>query len=227
MPADAFLWDTCVIYRWFQPNATDYVEHIKKHLEDCTARRSEIYISTITLAEVRPSIIGKRDLSPRQVIEMMSGSFIFIDTSPDIMSLAGHLRDQTYQDTRMPQNRASTRPLSLGDSIHLATAVALREEFGVQNLTFHTFDQGKRKDTEDGGKTVPMIGFHNWCRDCRDDEEVQKVLSVPKKLPAHPLCPLPAVAQASVETAPKAKRKEDPDAAIRTENRGGDHDGEE
>ena len=191
MASESILWDTNILYRWFQPEGTDYVDHIKKYLEESALGEVDIYISTITLAEIRPSAISKIGMSPLQVLSAISASFIPIDTSPDIMSLAGYLRDQRYREINVPESKASSRPLGTGDAIHLATAVALREEFGVQNLTLHSFDEGKSKSTEEGSKTVPILGFEKWCRDCADDEEIQKVISVPKKKPEHPACPLP------------------------------------
>lgn len=191
MASSAILWDTCVIYRWFNGAPSDYVDHIEAYLRDAKSRSCEIYISTVTLAEIAPSKMGKTGITPSQVLASMSNAFVLIDTTPDIMSLAGHLRDQTFRQVDGPDDRAATRGLSLGDSIHLATAVALREEFGVQNLSLHSFDQGKRRDGETGKKTVPIVGFQNWVRDCQSDEEIQKVISIPRTMPEHPQCPLP------------------------------------
>jgi hypothetical protein len=36
--------------------------------------------------------------------------------------------------------------------------------WGDVGLEFHTFEEGKRASQEDGGKTVPMIGFHKGGR---------------------------------------------------------------
>jgi hypothetical protein len=186
----AFLWDACVLYRWLNEKPAEYIDHIGKYLEEAPGTVG-LYVSTITLAEIRPSAVNREGLTPSQVLAGISGSFVLIDTSPDIMSLAGYLRDRTYRHIDGPADRAPGRPLGTGDAIQLATAVALREEYGVQNLTLHTFDEGKKKDGIEGKRGVPIIGFENWCRDCVDDEEVQKVISVPRKKPVHPSCPLP------------------------------------
>lgn len=190
MAGNAYLWDSCVLYRWLNGTPNDYVDHIGKYLEEAKLGKVELYISTITLAEIRPSAVSRSGFSPIQILSEISSSFILIDTSPDIMSLAGYLKDQTYQSVDGPIKDAAKRPLGTGDAIQLATAIALREEFGVQNLTLHTFDEGKRKDSVDG-KSVPLIGYQNWCRGCANDEEVQKVIAIPRKKPDHPLCPLP------------------------------------
>ena len=191
MAANALLWDTCVVYRWFNGIPPEYVDHIEKYLEDSASGKCDIYISTVTLAELRPSTVHKTGMSPSQVLSAMSKSFLLVDTTPDIMSLAGYLRDQKFRQIAVPESKSASRNLSLGDSIHLATAVALREEFGVQDLSLHSFDQGKSRDGETGKKTVPIVGFESWCRDCSSDEEIQKVISLPRKKPEHPLCPLP------------------------------------
>jgi hypothetical protein len=191
MMAGAFLWDSCVIYRWFNGLDADYADHIEKFLEEAAAKQTELFLSTITLAEIRPSNMGHSGLTPVQLLASMSKSFQLIDTSPDIMSFAGYLRDRKYRQVDGPDDRAASRDLSLGDAIHLATAVVLKEEFGVQGLKLHTFDQGRKREGETGKRTVPIDGFQNWCRDLNEDEEVQKVIEIPRTKPVHPQCPLP------------------------------------
>lgn len=159
MAANAYLWDTCVIYRWFNSASADYVDHIHKYLEEADRKSCEIFISTITLAEIAPSKMGKSGLAPAQVLSSMSKSFVLFDTSPGIMSLAGHLRDQRYRHVDGPEDKAASRSLSLGDSIHLATAVALQDEFGVQNLKLHTFDEGKNATVKQGRRPSQSLDF--------------------------------------------------------------------
>jgi|TARA_R100000049_G_C1900594_1_gene50775 predicted nucleic acid-binding protein len=189
----AFLWDSCVLYRWLDENGTEYVEHIEKFLQEAGAGQVDLYISTITLAEIRPSKMGKTGLTPLQVLDGVSQTFIQVSPSPYIMSLAGYLRDQSFRLVNVPEDQAFPRPLGLGDAIHLATAVALREEIGVQNLVLHSFDEGKTKDGNTGKKNVGILNFERWCRDCSGDEEIQRVISTPRKKPHHPTLPLPRI----------------------------------
>lgn len=58
-----------------------------------------------------------------------------------------------------PEESASKHELSLGDAIRLATGVALQEEFGVQNLTVQSFDEGKRRDGQTGKKLFQWLAF--------------------------------------------------------------------
>lgn len=191
MASSSLLWDTCVLYRFLNGEPEEWLDHIEAHLTDLKNGRTDIFISTTVLAEIRPSKVRSAGKTPLQIVQAVSAAFKFVPPSPDIMSLAGHLRDQVYMQVDGPEDRASTRELSLGDSIHLATGVALQEEFGVQNLTVHSFDEGKKKDGQIGKRTVPIVGLHNWCRKNKDDEEVQRVLSLKIKKPEHASCPLP------------------------------------
>ncbi len=191
MASSSLLWDTCVLYRWLNGKPAEWLDHIEAHLQDLLSGKTEIFVSTTVLAEIRASKVRKAGKSPLQIVQAVSASFKFVPPSPDIMSLAGHLRDQEYLQVDGPSDRASKRDLSLGDAIHLATGIALQEEYGVQNLVVHSFDEGKRRDGQTGKKTVPMVGFHNWCRTNANDEEVQRALSLKITKPVHPSCSLP------------------------------------
>lgn len=180
-----------MLYRWLNGEPKDWLDHIEAHLIDGQSGSTDIFVSTTVLAEIRPSKVNQKGHTPLQIVQAISAAFKFVPPSPDIMSLAGHLRDQTYTHVDDNQSGAKPRALSLGDAIHLATGVALQEEFGVQNLTVHSFDEGRGRDGQTGQKSVPIVGFHNWCGSNADDEEVQRVLSLKVSKPLHPACELP------------------------------------
>ncbi|MEL7405301.1 MAG: hypothetical protein AAGJ89_17885 [Pseudomonadota bacterium] len=185
-------WDSCILYRFLRGKPLEYVDHIKMHVEDCEAGKTKIYISSVALAELRPSVVGMSGHSPASIVSQMCAFAVAIDASPNIMSFAGALKDNKFVcSTDHPKADERLRPLSTGDAIQLATAVSLREHWGVIGLEFHTFDEGKRASKEDGGKTVPMIGFHNWCEGLDHKEEVSLVREMKRSKPEHPLCPLP------------------------------------
>lgn len=184
-------WDACVLYRFLRREPVDFVDHISAYVADAEAGRVKIHMASITLAELRPSIVNLRGETPVNIINRLCSFAIMVDTSPDIMSLAGLLKDNKYIcSTDGPKSPERSRPLSTGDAIQLATAIDLRETWGVQGLVMHTFDEGNRRSTEDG-KTVPMIGFHNWCKGLEDNEKVNLVKELKRTKPVHASCPLP------------------------------------
>lgn len=187
----SLLWDTCVLYRFLNGTPPEYLDHIEAWLDEARKGATTIYLSSVALAEIKPSTVSMSGKTPLDVSRAVHSAFRFIAPTASIMSLAGYLRDQRYRHVDGPEDRATERPLSLGDSIHLATGIALREEFGVQELILHSFDEGKNKGGESGKRNVPMVGFHNWCRDLNHDEEVNKALELTIKFPEHSSCPLP------------------------------------
>ena len=184
-------WDACVLYRFLSKEPVTFVEHISAFVADAEAGRVKIYMASITLAELRPSIVKLKGETPAGIINRLCSFAIMIDTSPDIMSLAGMLKDNKYICSIDGLNaRERIRPLSTGDAIQLASAIDLRESWGVQGLVMHTFDEGKRSSKDDG-KTVPMIGFHNWCKGLEGNEKVELVKELKRTKPVHTSCPLP------------------------------------
>lgn len=185
-------WDSCVLYRFLKNEPAEYTDHIAAFVKDAEEGRVKVHMASIALAELRPSIVNLAAESPVQIINRLCSFATMIDTSPDIMSLAGVLKDKRYVCGTDHENAAErARPLSTGDAIQLAAAIDLRESWGVQGLEFHTFDEGKRSSKEDGGRTVPMIQFHNWCKGLESDPEVNLVKEMKRTKPIHQSCPLP------------------------------------
>lgn len=185
------LWDTCVLYRWLTGFPVEYVDHINRFVADAKSGDVDIYLSSIALAEIRPSIIKHPDETPAGLISKLCSFLKVVDTVPDIMSLAGLLRDNTYIcATDHPNAPERKRELSTGDAIQLATAIWMKEYAGVQNFEFHTFDDGKGRNSVEG-RAVPMLSYHNWCKGLDDIECVQLAKELKRQKPSHPLCALP------------------------------------
>ena len=181
-----------MLYRWLSKKPNDYVDHISAHVSDAEVGRSKIFISSIGLAELRPSRVKASGETPASIVNKLCAFITVIDTIPDIMSLAGSLKDNRYVcSTDGPKAPERSRELSTGDAIQLATAIWMREYAGVQDLEFHTFDDGKSRNSVDG-KTVPMISFQNWCKGLDGVEYVELAKELKRKKPDHPSCPIPA-----------------------------------
>lgn len=64
------------------------------------------------------------------------------------------------------------------------TCVFARDVLGLEDIVFHTFDDGKGKNWE--GKCVPLLSFDEWTGGLEDNELVQAVLKLPRQKPTHP-----------------------------------------
>lgn len=180
----SYYWDTCVFTAYLNDERSQHgkiIDHIRQFIEEAEAGKCKLYCSTVSIAEITSSTLGGVGFSSfDEFLSDLRGAVTPIDPSPIIMGVASHLRSQRYE-----KSPNGNRILSTPDAIHLASAISLRDIFGVQIDAFHTFDKGKRRG-EDGGKGLPLIGYETWCERCKDDETVQKVVALRRENPKHP-----------------------------------------
>lgn len=185
-----YYWDSCVLIRWLTETPRDYVEDIDKYLSDNGVL---IHMSTVSFTEIlRRHFKMKNFGSIQDLMDDLSGVVSLIDPTPDIMIKAGILRD--YQFKKIVTDGSTppeTRILGGADSIHLATALHLIHERGVSGLVFHTFDDGRSRSSEAGGKrTTPLLSFHEWTDGIQSELPIQQVVSMGRTMPRHPECPI-------------------------------------
>jgi len=134
-------WDSCVFIAFLNDEHTAYdVGSIKQYLEEARDGKHVIYTSTIALAEIRPSFIqgSKKHETFNDFSEDFKGAIVLVDASPNLMSLAGRLKDLPYKKAN-----SKHRHLATGDAIMLASCLHLANVNGVHVDHFHTFDDGK------------------------------------------------------------------------------------
>jgi hypothetical protein len=176
-------WDACVIVRWLTESPPDFVDHISQYLREAREGARKIHISTISFTEVRPSHLRKKNFgSVIDLIEDFKSAFIPISPPPDVLTRAGHLKDLTFRKKGMKNNES--RVVGTGDAIQLMTCIYAKDDLGIKDIVFHTFDEGKGKNWE--GRCVPLIGFEDWCEGLADDPIVRQVIALPRCKPEHP-----------------------------------------
>jgi predicted nucleic acid-binding protein len=173
-------WDTCVIVRWLTGEPPQLVDHVDQFLEEAARGDRTIVVSTLVLAELRPSFLTKKAFGDIfKFFADFESAFQLIDPSPNIMATAGRLKDLEFEKT------GGRRHVGTADAIHLVTCLYARDHLGLTDIVFHTFDRGKRSDGAEG-KTMPMIGFESWCGRYPDHDLVKQVLALPRCEPVHP-----------------------------------------
>lgn len=180
--SDHIYWDACVIYRHLTGDPVDLVHDIDSYLRDARDGRRKIYCSTLTYAEIRSFALGKTQYDT--IIDFfadMGRAFEIVDPNPNIMIVAGNLKDEKATD---PSNGSeSKRVIGTGDAIHLATCLYIKNVMGIGNIVFHTFDNGKGKTWE--GKCVPLLSFDLWFKKPRS-ALIESVCSLPRSKPEYP-----------------------------------------
>jgi hypothetical protein len=134
-------------------------------------------------AEIVPSLIKKKEVgSFLQFIDDLRGAVVVIDAYPNVMHMAGLLRDLPYKKVNAP-----TRRLATTDAIMLASCLFLKDAMGIAVDRFHTFDDGKRRSPSEG-KMVPLLSYQDWCNGFTVDQMkvAQPVINLNRQKPIHP-----------------------------------------
>jgi len=176
-----FFWDSCVFTAYLAGQDDKYdLNSIELYLNEAKSGDVMIHVSTISSAEVLPSQI-KNGGSFEDFLQDFQGAVHAIDPNPNIMARAGLLRDIVYK------KGGGERRLGTPDAIIVATALYVQEAEGIKLDALHTFDKGK-KPGEDGKKTVPLLGFEEWCENLTPTQNavVAPVIALKRTEPKHP-----------------------------------------
>lgn len=176
-----YFWDSCCFIAYLNDEQHAYdIDSLEQYLDEVRDGKSVIYSSTIALAEVRPSLMKKSaGGSFTEFMEDFGGSIVLLDATPNIMQLAGYLRDVKYS-----KSNSKGRQLATPDAIMLATCVHLEDDLGVKVDCFHTYDKGKRRGVD--GKGIPLLTYHEWCDGIEENEFAGRVIKLHRREPLHP-----------------------------------------
>lgn len=181
---DNLFWDTCVFIRYLAGDRkAACFEDIELFVEEAKQKKRKIYFSTLTFAEIKHEHFkGAGFGSISEFFRDMGSNFIPIEPVPNILICAGELRSVKTQN---PYPKAeTTRDLATPDAILLQTCVFIRDILGVDDIIFHTFDEGKARSAN--GKSVPLLGFENWYPSTNRPDCIKKVCSLRREKPLHP-----------------------------------------
>jgi hypothetical protein len=175
-----YYWDTCVFIAHLADERADHgpiIDDIGQFLEEAQRGECVLHCSTITMAEItRHNLKGGHDFD--QFMTLWGGGIVPLSPGPNTMRLASELRSLIYSKT------GGERRLHTVDAIHLASALTLIDDYGVELEAFHTFDKGGKRDPE--GKGVPLVGYQDWCEECADDPLARRIIDMTRTNPIHP-----------------------------------------
>lgn len=124
-----YYWDTCVFIAYLNDDRDAYgsiIDDIGQFLDEALRGEVRIHCSTITIAEITRSNMaaGRRGNFP-EFLQAHQSAVVAVTPDNNIMSLASELRSLTYTKT------GGIRKLLTPDAIHLASAIALDNYYGV------------------------------------------------------------------------------------------------
>ena len=155
-------------------------------MADAKRKHIKIHASTIVLSELRPRLLrDTRWGSVSNFFDDLGSACYLFDPNPNIMRLAGLIRDQISTNPSGPKiDPVKQRVVGLGDAVHLATCLFIRDAAGCDDIVCHTFDEGKGTTWE--ARCVPLLGFERWCPPEGRSGAVASVCGLRREKPIHP-----------------------------------------
>jgi hypothetical protein len=143
------------------------------------AGKRQIWMSSILLAEIRPSMTTGNIVTLHRALE---SEFNLVGPSPDIMKRAARLRDHSFKHYA-PQATEKSRAMSVADAIHLATCLHIKEARGRTDIRFQTFDDGKTKNYEEKG--VSLLRLEEYAKHLMEHADVKAACELIREKPIH------------------------------------------
>ena len=152
-------------------------------LHEAKSGKKRIYHSTILYAEMRPKLLKSGGFnSVGDLIADMEAVLLPIGASPNIMMMAGRLRDHFfYRAPGVRQKDEKNRVMSVPDAIQLATCLHLKHDRGVSDIEFHTFDDGRGKNYEE--RAVSLLSLHEYSGHLQGHEDIDKACALTRIKP--------------------------------------------
>lgn len=182
---DNLFWDSCVFIRYITNDVdAPHFADIARFVEDAKASKRKIFYSTISLAEFRQEYFDNSKFgSIQDFFDDMGSACIPIEPNPNVMISVGELRSAKSTNPNNPN--IAGRVIATPDAIVMMSAVYARDVLGIEDIILHSTDEGKGKSW--AGKTVPIVGFHNWFPEVTRTDRVKEVCSLAREKPIHPI----------------------------------------
>jgi len=181
-------WDSCIFIRFLTGTPSEYVNDIADFILESRPgnprnQKRTIYFSTLTFTEIlQEHFVGQGFGSIRDFFDDLGAAFVPVSPDPNIMIMAGALRSVKTVNPKGPKEKS--RVLGTPDSIHLATCLYLQSTLGIDDLVFHSLDNGRGASWE--GKCVPILSFERWYPPETRTTLIDQVCALKRRKPEHP-----------------------------------------
>jgi len=168
--------------------SSPYSSDIAAILEQATGNSPTrtLWVSNVIFAELRPkSFVPGKFKSVDELANYIRSVATVVSPDPNAMLRAARLRNVDWQRPgRMPNEKP--RCMTLGDAIHLVSALWVKEACQVNDLEFLTFDNstGTSVETDPRTKALPILSIEDYTHEIGDDPDVVAVVRLPRLYPA-------------------------------------------
>jgi hypothetical protein len=177
---------TSVFLRHASGDSGEAEQQIETILTKAVVAKRRVWISSILFAALQPSMfVPGRFATLFELTRYLRSLATFVTPDPNIMLRAARLRDLRWQRA-YAVGLADEKPMSLGDSIQIASALWVKEAIGVPDLEFLMLDEWRTEEARDGRglSTVCLQDFADKAQANSDAKAAARLKRVLPGLPA-------------------------------------------
>jgi hypothetical protein len=176
---DKYFLHTSVFLRHASGDSGEAEAQVETILTKAVVAKHRVWISSILFAELRPSMfIPGRFGNLFELTRYFRSLATLVTPDPNIMLRAARLRDVKWQ--------RSQKPMSLGDSIQIASALWVKEALGVPDLEFLLIDDEPRTDEARGGLCHSTVRLQDYADNAHANSDAKAAALLKRVQPALP-----------------------------------------
>ncbi len=179
--------DTNVILHHANNDSGQYAPDIATILEEAvgTSPKRKLWVSNILFGELRPSYfeVGKFK-NYDEFVRYIRSIATVVSPDPNVMLGTARVRDISWKRSN-PMPDEKEKRLTLGDALHLMTALWVKEAVNVPDLEFLTLDNksGTSIETDIGTKSLPLLDLENYTSGIGSNPDVIDLINLPRTRP--------------------------------------------
>lgn len=179
--------DTNVLLQHANNDSGIYSDDIATILAEATgtAPKRKLWVSSVLFAELRPSSFAAGKFGDIEDLARYIRSIAtIVSPDPNTMLRAARLRDLKWARANRHKDEIR-RCMTLGDAMHLVSALWVKEADRVPDLEFLTFDNKSEKSPEADSdtKTLPLLSLDDYTDGLGNDPDVAAVVRLPRIRP--------------------------------------------
>ena len=179
--------DTNVLLRYANGTCGEFEDDVRIILDEAAEGRRTLWISHVLFAELRPSsFVPGKFSSLADLVQYIRGIAEVVTPDPNTMLMVARLRDLKWARPKgVRQKNEKSKSMSLGDGIHLASALYVKDRTGVADLEFLTFDDGKSKTSEidPQTKSLSILRLQEFTDGIASNPDVLALIGLPRVRP--------------------------------------------
>lgn len=178
-----------MLLRHANDDSGEFSSDIATILAEATGQQPvrKLWISSVIFAELRPRSFksSAKFADVRALAQYIRSIATVVNPEPNMMLRVARLRDIVWKKSQ-PMANEKPRCMTLGDAIHLVSALWVKEATKIEDLEFLTFDNKSdiSVETDPGTKSLPLLRIDDYAHGLADDLDVAAVLRLPIIPPA-------------------------------------------